>query len=299
MINYYQAARTNPRVFKQLFVKELLFVYYDCPLGSDRQDSWSQYNYILYVVSGKKRFYSTSHSWLLTSGTAVFVKKGACIIEKVQGEILCLIAFFIPDNYLRSFLSENRTLLTKGKNNTPENDMVISLEVNDMMLAYYESVVPYFHSPVKPSEDLLELKFRELLFNIIGNPANTELNGFLHTLVSPLANNIQPVIEANYCYNLTLDAYAKLCNRSLSSFKRDFYNLYGESPARWLLNKRLGQAQKLLCNSSKSIVDISFEIGFENSTHFSHTFKNHFGVSPLKYRQSNSALVRAYQNELF
>jgi len=291
MLNYYQNALTNPRVFKQLFVKELLFVYYDCPLGSDRQDSWSQYNYILYVVSGKKMFYSTSHSWSLTSGTAVFVKKGACIIEKVHGEVLCLMAFFIPDNYLRSFLSENLTLLTKGENNTLENEMVIPLEVNEMMFAYYESVIPYFHSPVKPSEDLLELKFRELLFNIIGNPANSGLTSFLHTLVSPQANNIQPVIEANYCYNLTLNAYAKLCNRSLSSFKRDFYSVYGESPARWLLNKRLGQAQKLLCNSTKTIVDISFECGFENSTHFSHTFKNHFGVSPLKYRQSNSALL--------
>jgi AraC-like DNA-binding protein len=275
-------------------VKELLFVYYDCPLGSDRQDSWSQYNYILYVVSGKKMFYSTSHSWALTSGTAVFVKKGACIIEKVHGEILCLMAFFLPDNYLRSFLSENPTLLSKESITATENDMVISLNVNDTMLAYYESVIPYFHSSIKPSEDLLELKFRELLFNIIGNPANSELTSFLHSFVSPQANNIQPVIEANYCYNLTLDEYAKLCNRSLSSFKRDFYSVYGDSPARWLLNKRMDHALKLLTNSNNPIANISFESGFENSTHFSHAFKKHFGVSPLQYRQTNSALVRAY-----
>jgi AraC family transcriptional regulator, exoenzyme S synthesis regulatory protein ExsA len=294
MLNYYQNALTNPRVFKQLFVKELLFVYYDCPLGSDRQDSWSQYNYILYVVSGKKMFYSTSHSWSLTTGKAVFVKKGACIIEKVHGEILCLMAFFIPDNYLRSFLSENRTLLSKEKNTNPENEMVISLDVNDTMLTYYESVIPYFHSPVKPPEDLLELKFRELLFNIIGNPANSELTSFLQTLVSPQANKIQPIIEANYCYNLNLDDYAKLCNRSLSSFKRDFHDAYGESPAKWLLNKRLDHSLKLLSNSNKTIADISFESGFENSTHFSHAFRKHFGVSPLKYRQTKSTLVRAF-----
>jgi len=293
MLNYYQNALTNPRVFKQLFVKDLLFVYYDCPLGSDRQDSWSQYNYILYVISGKKMFYSTSRSWSLTSGTAVFVKKGACIIEKVRGEILCLMAFFIPDNYLRSFLTENGTLLKEAKNITPDSDMVISLEVNEMMLAYYESVIPYFHSPVKPTEDLLELKFKELLFNIIGNPANSELTGFLHTFVSPQANNIQPVLEANYCYNLALEDYARLCNRSLSSFKRDFQIVYGESPARWLLNKRLEHALKILSNSNKTIYEISFESGFENSTHFSHAFRKHFGVSPLKYRQSNSTLVRA------
>ena len=294
MINYYQRALTNPKVFKQLFCKDLLFVNYDCPLGSDRQDSWSQYNYILYIVTGKKIFYTNTRSLLLTKGTAVFVKKGACIIEKVQGEVLCLMAFFIPDNYLRSFLFENRALLTKEKNNTLENDLVISLEVNEMMLAYYESVIPYFHMPIKPSEGLLELKFRELLFNVIGNPANTELNSFLHTLVSTQANNIQRIIEANFCYNLALDDYAKLCNRSLSSFKRDFYKLYGESPARWILNKRLAYAHKLLCNSNNSIVDISFESGFENSTHFSHVFKRSFGISPLKYRQKESTLQHSY-----
>jgi AraC family transcriptional regulator, exoenzyme S synthesis regulatory protein ExsA len=162
------------------------------------------------------------------------------------------------------------------------------------MLAYYESVIPHFHTSVKPSEDLLELKFRELLFNIIGNPANSELTCFLHSFVSPLANKIQPVIDANYCYNLNLDDYAKLCNRSLSSFKRDFHDAYGESPAKWLLNKRLDHALKLLSNSGKTIADISFESGFENSTHFSHAFRKHFGVSPMKYRQTNSTLVRAY-----
>ena len=290
MINYYQGARTNSEVFKQLFCKELLFVYSDCPFGCTKQDSWSQYNYILYIVSGKKVLYTTNRSWILTKGTAVFVKKGACVIEKLDGEVLCLMAFFIPDNYLRSFLIENPTLLTGEKINTHDNNMVLSLEVNEMMLAYFESVIPYFFSPVKPPESLLELKFRELLFNVIGNSSNEELNSFLQTIVSPHVNNITPVIEANYCYNLTLSEYASLCNRSLSSFKRDFYSLYGMSPARWLLEKRLTYALKLLRNSDNPIIDISFKSGFENSTHFSHAFKKHFGVSPLKYRQENTSL---------
>ncbi len=292
MINYYQGARTNTKVYRQLFCKDLLFVYYDCPLGCKREDRWSENNYILYVVSGKKVLYTTDRSWLLTKGTAVFVKKGACIVEKVNGEDLRLLAFFIPDNYLSSFLVENRNMLTMPKNSTHDNSLVLPLEVNEMMLAYYESVIPYFFSSTKPPEYLVELKFRELLFNIIGNPSNTELKSFLNTLVSPHANNIHPIIEANYCYNLTLGEYAKLCNRSLSSFKRDFYNIYGESPAKWLLAKRLAHSLKLLCNSNIPIVDISFESGFENSTHFSHAFKKHFGISPLKYRQNKSSIER-------
>jgi AraC family transcriptional regulator, exoenzyme S synthesis regulatory protein ExsA len=288
MIDYYKGARTNTKVFKQLFCKDLLFVYYDCPLGCTREERWSQYNYILYIVTGKKLLCTRTRSWLLTKGTAVFVKKGACIFEKVDREVVSLMAFFVPDNYLCSFLTENLALMTKVEKNTHENDLVLSLEVNEMMSAYYESVIPYFFSALKPPEYLLELKFKELLVNIIRNPVNRELNSFLGTLLSTKANKIQPIIEANYCYNLTIGEYARLCNRSLSSFKRDFYSLYGESPARWILIKRLSHALEMLCNSNNTILDISYKNGFENSTHFSHAFKKHFGISPLSYRQKNS-----------
>lgn len=229
-------------------------------------------------------FHTTSRTWKLTSGTAVFVKKGACVIEKIDGEVLCLMAFFIPDDYLRNFLLNNNVLNANKRSYPCENDLVIPLEVNEMMLSYYESVIPYFSSAIKPPEDLLELKFKELLFNVTCNPLNRQLNDYLHTLVLPQASNIHAIIEANWCYNLALEDYAKLCNRSLSSFKRDFQKLYGTPPAHWLLNKRLEYAVQLLLRSDRTINDVSFDTGFENSTHFSRVFKRRFGLSPLQYR---------------
>jgi transcriptional regulator GlxA family with amidase domain len=142
----------------------------------------------------------------------------------------------------------------------------------------------YFYSEKKPPEDLLELKFRELLLNIITNPANAEMNAYLQTLLLPESDNLQPVMEANSCYNLGLEVYAKLCNRSLSSFKRDFHKVYGTPPGHWLINKRLGYAHQLLISTSKSIQDISHESGFENNTHFSKVFKKKYGIPPLQYR---------------
>lgn len=46
--------------------------------------------------------------------------------------------------------------------------------------------------------------------------------------------SIQQIMEKNFCYNLKLEDYADLCCRSLSSFKRDFEQIYHESPGRWL-----------------------------------------------------------------
>ncbi len=290
MLNYYQKAKNHPEIFKQLFCKELLFVYYDCPLGSNKQDSWSQYNYILYIVTSTKALYTNTQSCILSKGTAVFVKKGACVIEKIYGEDLCLMAFFIPDSYLRSFLRENSALLQGGKSNIVDNDLVIPMQVNEMMLAYYDSLMPYFSSDFKPPEDLLELKFRELLYNIISNPVNNELNNYLNSLILPQSNNMQQVVNANLFYNLKLDDYAKLCNRSLSSFKRDFFKLNDVAPAQWILNKRLAYALKLLCSTDKPVNDVSFESGFESSSHFSRVFKRRYGKSPLQYRYNEVSI---------
>jgi len=91
-------------------------------------------------------------------------------------------------------------------------------------------------------------------------------------------------MEANCLFNLTLNDYAKLCNRSLSSFKRDFHVVYNANHGQWILNKKLDYAHQLVINSNKSVNDIAFECGFENTTHFNRVLKNRFGMFSLEYR---------------
>jgi AraC family transcriptional regulator, exoenzyme S synthesis regulatory protein ExsA len=245
---------------------------------------------LLYAVTGNKGFHTPDRSWTLLEGKAIFVKKGACIIERFSEDTLCLMAFFVPDSYLRSFIEANPRLLLKDLP-VEVTDIVIPVDVNTVMKGYYQSVLPYFTSGVRPPEELLELKFRELLLNILSNPANSALNGYLQTLLSPDANDISQTIEANCYYNLRLEDYAKLCNRSLSSFKRDFQRKYKAPPSQWFLNKRLVRAQELLFSTAKSINDICFECGFENNTHFSRVFRKRFGLSPLQYRKQAMTAV--------
>ena len=92
-------------------------------------------------------------------------------------------------------------------------------------------------------------------------------------------------MECNCLYNLQLHEYARLCHRSLSSFKRDFHAAYGISPGRWLLEKRLEAAARLLIRSEKPVMDVAIESGFKNITHFDRVFKQHYNSSPLQYRK--------------
>jgi AraC-like DNA-binding protein len=98
-------------------------------------------------------------------------------------------------------------------------------------------------------------------------------------------------MEANFRFNLSLEEYARLCHRSLSSFKRDFQASFQEAPGKWLLRKRLDYSAALLRTSKMNITEIAFESGFEDVSHFSRVFKDRFQVSPLAYRQSAMAVA--------
>ncbi len=287
MFNYYERVKSRPEIYNQLACRELLFVHYKCPMEVNTQDSWSHCNYIQYILTGKKGFHTPGRSWLMKAGDAFFVKKGACITEKFFDEALCIMTFFIPDSYLQSFMRENNLLKKAAQTEPPKNELLIPLKVNNIMMAYFDSLVPYFYSETKPSEDLLELKFRELLLHILDNPENGELTNYVQHLLSPQHESFQQVMEANCLYNLSLQDYAKLLCLSLSSFKRHFVSLYKTTPGHWLQEQKLNHGYHLLVNTDKPINDISFESGFEDSTHFSHLFKKRFGLSPLKYRKEN------------
>jgi AraC-like DNA-binding protein len=254
-----------------------------------KQDLWSQQNYIQYILSGKKAFHTPVRSWLMKEGDAFFVKKGATVVEKFFEDPLCIITFFIPDSYLQSFMQESHSLRTASPLLKPKNELLIPLTVNSIMTAYFDSLIPYFYADTKPTEDLLELKFRELLLNILDNPENIELKNYLLHLLSPQFDPFRKVMEANCLFNLCLEDYAKLLNLSLSSFKRHLVSVYKTTPGHWLQEQKLNHAFKILMSTDKPVTDISFESGFESSTHFSHLFKKRFGLSPLKYRKENEA----------
>jgi AraC-like DNA-binding protein len=60
--------------------------------------------------------------------------------------------------------------------------------------------------------------------------------------------------------------------------------LIGMSVNDYIISVRLKKAQHLLLNTSKSITEISSEVGFASATYFSTTFKAKFNVSPKDFK---------------
>ncbi|MBL7700060.1 MAG: helix-turn-helix transcriptional regulator [Chitinophagaceae bacterium] len=292
MDNTYDFLSRRPQEFRQLAVKDMLFLHYTCPQIDKYLYIFNHFNQISFTLCGDKIFHRGTKSWIMTENTTIFAKKGAWKQEigSTGWEIL---SFYIPDNFLHRFFKENRQLWPLKSLPVPSGDMFIEIKVNQITRAFFYSILPYFTQQPAPPEDLLELKFKELLFTILSNPENAGLLAYINNMCDNAKPPVYEVMENNYYFNLSIPEFARLTQRSVTTFKRDFHRYYRTTPGKWLTRKRLEYAKLLLDTSEKNISEISFDSGFENMTHFSKIFKQQYSISPNQYRKANQAHVTA------
>jgi len=291
MDNFYDRVLQHPNYFRQFSCSDSLITVFNCPLEARLMKSrfaglWTQYNYLFYVIDGRKIWHTANQSYDIGENTCVFVRKGAWILENFLEKGFCVVLFFIPDEFIC------KTLKTRSKplcNEIGKHEPVMILDKSDTLSAYFLSVSAYFANAGEPDPALLELKFRELILTIAEDPNNQELLSYFCSLLQePQHISLQRVMDEHYCFNLKLEEYAQLSNRSLASFKRDFQKIYGTAPGKWLLEQRLDHALRLLKNGRKSISEATFESGFESVSHFSRSFKKRYGLSPSALRQEHA-----------
>ena len=205
MFNYYDYVKEHPAEYKQFSCKELLFLICECPPDFKKSEDWAEHNCFIYILSGKVIAHSRERSWNLQQGDTMFLKKGGSAVEKTEHDTFCSLMFFVPDTYLRSFTRENAAQFSDVDLSKVSRNPVLPVASSPVMSAFYDSVISYFISDTHPTEDLLELKFRELLLNTIINPANRELRAYFYKLTISDTDDLRDVMERNYRYDLQLN----------------------------------------------------------------------------------------------
>lgn len=288
MINLYEDIRTRKH-YNKFEIGGLLFAEYKCPLEEKFVGIWTHTDYLVHVVTGKKTWHTTDGSFPAEAGQTLYFKKGAAIVEQFFNEDFCLLLFFIPDDFIKNVVVEYSPDINKLFKNLNSTQSTIRVESDAALTIFFNSMISYFSKVEKPSEALLKLKLKELILNILVSPKNPAISNYFCEIAERKNPSLSEIMELNFRYNLSLEDYAELCNRSLSSFKRDFQKIYNDAPGRWLLNKRLDYSALLLKNNNKNISQVVFECGFEDLSHFSKAFKNKFGISPSSYRDNSSS----------
>jgi AraC family transcriptional regulator, exoenzyme S synthesis regulatory protein ExsA len=286
MVNLYSFIKES-NLYPKMEVSELLFVEYTCMQEENKFGIWSNNNYFAFISSGKKIWKTIHHSYDANDGDILFVKKGANLTHQFFGEKFCAIFIFIPDEFIREFMNRNIALAQDAQKDVAHQDAVLRVQSDELLKSYYHSIHSYLSLSVKPSKQLLILKFEELLLSLFSNEIHQDLTDYFLSLSRDQEYQMRQVMEQNFAYNLTLENYAQLCHMSLSSFKKSFKAYYKATPGAWLQQRKLDHATHLVLHTNLSINQISIDCGFEDTSHFIRLFKQRHRLTPLQFRQQH------------
>lgn len=281
----------SSQLFKQYKVDELLFAEFECPPDKYPVSSWWHNNFFAFVLTGETVLKTPRGEYTLRQGDCAFAKKGTILISNHSQDIFCELVVFVPDEFIRTVIAKyNLPLVTATEEQ--KSDTVIPLVPDDILIAYSHSLLAYFRQQTPPPASLLKLKFEELIVNIFSSNNHMSLKTYFSGIYSVSKPSIREIMETNFFTNLSLEEFARLCARSLSSFKQEFKNIYQATPGRWLQEKRLEYARYLLETTNNTIEEICLETGFENRSHFIRVFKSKYGLPPGRMKtQMRAATV--------
>ena len=142
------------------------------------------------------------------------------------------------------------------------------------------SLKPYYKGEGKIDETYADIKREELLVILL--QSQPELADVFFDFKVPEKINLEEFMNRNYKFNVSIELFAYLTGRSLSAFKRDFKDVFNDSPNHWLVQRKLKEAYFLIGKKTKKPSQIYLDLGFEDLSHFSFAFKKQFGYSPTQ-----------------
>nr|WP_229379519.1 AraC family transcriptional regulator [Fibrella forsythiae] len=155
---------------------------------------------------------------------------------------------------------------------------LVKLTENRLVHHFVQSLTPYLNGDGIIRPEFSDIKRSELLVILLNEqPA---LASILFNFGHPEKINLEQFMNLHYTFNVSIERFAYLTGRSLSAFKRDFEQLFHETPSRWLVKKRLQEAYFQLERNGKKPSEIYLDLGFEDLSHFSYAFRKQFGHSP-------------------
>ena len=111
------------------------------------------------------------------------------------------------------------------------------------------------------------------LENQTGDPVNEVFEGAVEYMRNHLGEQI------------SLDGLARELGVSVSTLKNAFRKESGGGVNKYYIEMKLSHASKLLCESNRTVGEISDSLGFASQFYFSEQFKQHYGLSPTEYRR--------------
>ncbi|MCP4160525.1 MAG: helix-turn-helix domain-containing protein [Deltaproteobacteria bacterium] len=106
-----------------------------------------------------------------------------------------------------------------------------------------------------------------------------------------LVINIQAHIENNFKSPFKIEEVSKDYGVGRRTLERRFKTATGDSPTAYLQRVRVEAAKRFLETNNKSFEEITWDIGYEETSFFRKVFKKHTGLTPGQYKSKFQRMV--------
>lgn len=242
-----------------------------------KSDIMFEQHMLVWFISGETKIVQADATYFFKKGDIFLIPRNqlATIINyPTNGQPHQTVVMHLSVDRLRNFYA-SRNLQPKAA----KANRIYSFNNHPLLESCLASLIPYFNMKDIPA-DIASIKITEAIS--ILRTLNKEIDHVLANFEEPGKINLVDYMEKNFMFNLPMEKFGYLTGRSLATFKRDFKKAFNDTPQRWLTQKRLELAHYQFVEKKKKPIDVCYETGFENLSHFSFAFKKHFGYAPTE-----------------
>jgi len=143
----------------------------------------------------------------------------------------------------------------------------------------------YGHQKLRKNEVILMMLKLFLIkaSRLCANCTNVEISNKRRNI-----ENFLGLIDENCSKNLPINYYAQQLNISSTYLNRLVNEVYDKSVSDFINERIILEAKRVIRFSTKSVKEISYELGFEDPSYFSRFFKKHANLTPVEFRNEIS-----------
>jgi AraC family transcriptional regulator len=103
--------------------------------------------------------------------------------------------------------------------------------------------------------------------------------------IRPL-RKVEDHVSEHLAGEISVETLAEVAGLSPFHFSRVFKQTTGMAPHQFVTRARILHAQRLIRETSRSLIEIALEVGYTNPSHFAQVFRRVVGVTPTEFRNA-------------
>ena len=238
----------------------------------------------IYFAEGKAKINSVDEQQEIKHHESILLKCGTYVADLLKysgADRFEIVVFHLYPDLLRNLYQNEIPTFIKSSR---KNSFIHKVTTNDVIKKFMENLYFYFDNPQLVSDELLELKVKELVLLLVQTKNAESVVSLFSELFTPRNLSVKEVVNNHVFTQLSIHDLATLSNLSVSTFNRTFQSIFNTTPANYIKVKRLERARELLSVSSLTVSEIAFQTCFNDVSHFSRSFKTAYKSSPSEYR---------------